>query len=69
MSTNHMREKHPVIPHLSRARTPATDLWPWLRRERSMPRAKQQGGLLSDAKRGAISPLGGVGVSEGKGKR
>jgi hypothetical protein len=69
MSTNQMREKHPVIPHLSRARTPATDLWPWLRKEPPRPRAKQSGELLADAKRGAISPLGGVGVSEGKGKR
>jgi hypothetical protein len=68
MSTNHMREKHPVIPHLSRVRTPATDLWPWLRRERSMPRAKQQNGLLSNAKRGATSPLDGRAVNE-KGER
>ena len=66
MSTNHMREKHPVIPHLSRPRTTATDLWPWLRREmQPPPQRKQQGGrLLSDAERAHVSPLGGTGVAQ-----
>ena len=39
MSTNHMREKHPVVPHLSRPRTAATDLWPWLRQREAITTA------------------------------
>ena len=65
MSTNHMREMHPVIPHLSRVRTPATDLWPWLRREVLPPQRKRQGErLLSNAERAHVSPLGGTGVAQ-----
>jgi hypothetical protein len=45
--SKHMRERHPVIPHLSRVRTPATDLWPLLRKVRQPPpRPKQQGSTL-----------------------
>jgi hypothetical protein len=63
MSTNHMREKHWAVPHLSRARTQAGDLWPWLRREVLPPQRKQQQQstkLLADSERGAVSPLGNV---------
>jgi hypothetical protein len=56
------REKHWAVPQLSRPRTPATDLYPYLSTERAQPvRAKaRSGGLLLDATRGAVSPLGNV---------
>lgn len=57
-----VREPHWAVPHLSRVRRPATDLYPYLPTERATaPRAKQQvGPLLSNAERGAVSPLGNV---------
>ena len=59
------REKHPIIPHLSRPRTTATDLWPWLRKVRqSPPPPNQRTALLLDAERGSVSPLGGTGVAQ-----
>jgi hypothetical protein len=58
-----VRQPHWAVPHLYRVRRPATDLYPYLPTERATaPRAKQQSTskLLPDAKRGAVSPLGGV---------
>ena len=64
-----LRQPHWAVPHLYRVRRPATDLYPYLPTERATaPRAKQQGGLLTDAKRQSCSPLGGQAVSEVKSK-
>jgi hypothetical protein len=67
-----LKERHPTIPGLVRLpRTAAQDLYPYLRTERATaPRAKQQiGRLLSNAARGATSPLGGQATSDKEGKR
>ena len=65
-----LREKHWAVPGLSRVRRPATDLYPYLPTERATaPGAKQQQRLLSDAERGATSPLGNVAQPTSPGKR
>jgi hypothetical protein len=65
-----LKEKHWAIPHLSRVRMPATDLYPYLPTERATPpqRKQQAGKLLPDATRQSCSPLGGRAVGEGRGK-
>lgn len=62
------RESHPIVPHLYRLRTAASDVYPYLPREltQSRQRPKQQkvtSSLLPDATRGAMSPLGGAAVA------
>jgi hypothetical protein len=54
---------HPYIPGLYYILpdTPAQQLWPYLRDRRTTPAPKAEGKLLSDAKRGAVSPLDGRG--------
>jgi hypothetical protein len=66
-----LREKHWAVPGLSRIRTPATDMYPYLHTERAQPRStsKADGKLLADSARKSCSPLGGQAVSEVKGKR
>lgn len=68
-------EPHPTIPHLYRkpqARTAAGDLYPNLHSQagvkglRSPTQAAIGKGLLSDATRGGVSPLGGVAKSGNK---
>jgi hypothetical protein len=55
--------RHPTIPHLYRTlpTTAAGQVYPYLRSMQPAPKAEQsKEALLSDATRGAQSPLGGV---------
>jgi hypothetical protein len=64
--TREPRQPHWAIPQVSRPRSAATDLYPYLRTERgAAPRAKQKAkGLLLDATRQHVSPLGGTAEEE-----